>query len=99
MAKLFPNVVSGKVLTTSELPTKNRRELYELGFLINFFKKNQYNGNEYYVLRRRVGKFYQFEKVSRYGTKNRLPLLLLQGWEIVKAPAGVPDKEEQETEE
>ncbi|WP_010174829.1 hypothetical protein [Bacillus coahuilensis] len=96
MAKLFPNVFSGEVLTTSELPTKKRRELFELGFLVNFFKPNQYNGNEYYVLRKKVGDFYKFEKVSRYGTKNRLPLLLLQGWEIVKAPAGVPDKETEE---
>ncbi len=89
MPKYYPNFKTGEVVEAKKLWGKNKIDLYKEGYLVNFFKSNQYNGQEYFILRKKVRDYYQFEKVSRYGTTNKLPLFLIKGWTIVKAPEGV----------
>ncbi|MYL54182.1 hypothetical protein GLW08_12625 [Pontibacillus yanchengensis] len=92
--RYIPNMHDGTVKTLKEVKQlgMSRGELIFRGYLTNFFGYKQYNGQEYYILRKKVGDdYYKFEKVSRSGTKHKLPKLLHEGWEIVKEPT---DKEE-----
>ncbi|AIF45674.1 hypothetical protein [Virgibacillus sp. SK37] len=93
MPKYYPNYKTGEVVESSKHWAKSKTELQEEGYITNFFKSNQYNGHQYYILRKKNGEFYKFEKVSRFGTKNKLPKLLLQGWEVVQSPKGLQDEE------
>ena len=86
MPKYYPNRFTGELLEASKVWGKSKAELREAGYITDFFKTNCYNGQDYYILRKKINGEYQFEKVSRHGTKNKLQLLLLQGWEIIKHP-------------
>lgn len=86
MAKYYPNRITGKVAVASEFWGRSKRELEDKGYITDFFKPHQYNGQDFYVLRKKQGNEYIFEKVSKNGTKYKLPYLLEQGWEIVQEP-------------
>ncbi|SDG73623.1 hypothetical protein SAMN04489735_100234 [Aneurinibacillus thermoaerophilus] len=86
MPKYYPNRFTGELLEASKVWAKNKTKLREEGYITDFFKPNCYNGQDYYILRKEENGEYQFTKVSRFGTKNKLQLLLLTGWEIIKEP-------------
>lgn len=93
MPKYYPNYKTGVVDESSKHWGKDKKNLSEEGYVVNFFRSNQYNGQEYYILRKKEGDYYKFEKVSKNGTKNKLPKLLLQGWEIVLAPTSLSNQD------
>ncbi|GLB58650.1 hypothetical protein [Cytobacillus sp. NCCP-133] len=92
MPKYYPNSETGELLEASKVWGKDKSELKAEGYVTDFFRPHCYNGQDYYILRKTLsnGKF-AWEKVSRFGTKNKLQLFLLQGWEIYQEPT---EKEE-----
>jgi hypothetical protein len=86
MPKYYPNSKTGELLEASKVWGKDKAELRAEGYVTNFFKSHCYNGQDYYILRKEENGEFIWEKVSRYGTKNKLKLLLLQGWEIYQEP-------------
>jgi len=85
MPKVYPNKVTGELLEASKVWAVKKSDLKEEGYITDFFR--HYDSQNYYILRRGEPGNYEFEKVSRAGTTNKLPKMLYEGWEIIQEPS------------